>query len=87
MVEHFSLWLWPGRQTCSPPRSVAISQPPAGTEAYDFVDLAIRVEGADAANPFTDAAVRGWFEKPAAGSASTLTVSAIHPMAACFGSD
>ncbi len=49
------------------PRAVSISQPPSSSEGYDFVDLAIRVEGADAANPFTDAAVRGWFEKTGGG--------------------
>ncbi|HTT60521.1 MAG TPA: DUF5060 domain-containing protein [Bryobacteraceae bacterium] len=49
---------------CAAPREVTFAQPPASTEAFDFVDLAIHVEGTDAANPFTDVAVRGWFEKP-----------------------
>ena len=49
------------------PREVSFSQPAVGAEAYDFVDLAIHVAGADAANPFTDAAVRGWFEKTGEG--------------------
>jgi len=49
------------------PREVSFSQPPASTEAYDFVDLAIHVDGADAANPFTDVVVRGWFEKTGGG--------------------
>ena len=49
---------------CAAPRDVTFAQPPASTEAFDFVDLAIHVEGTDAANPFTDVAVHGWFEKP-----------------------
>ena len=49
------------------PRAISVSQPPPSTEAYDFVQLDIHVDGADAANPFTDAAVRGWFEKAGGG--------------------
>lgn len=48
------------------PREVTFSQPPASVAAYDFADIAIRVEGADAANPFTDVAVRGTFGKAGA---------------------
>ena len=48
------------------PRQVTFSQPPAGVEAYDFAEIAIHVEGADAANPFTDVTVRGAFGKSGA---------------------
>jgi Protein of unknown function (DUF4038)/Domain of unknown function (DUF5060) len=48
------------------PRGITFSHPPASIEAYDFVDIAIHIDAPDAANPFTDAAVRGWFEKTGA---------------------
>ena len=67
------------------PRAITVSQPPASTEAYDFVDLEIQVDGADAANPFTDADVRGSFEK-SEGRRWKWMASAIRPMAAFFGS-
>ncbi len=50
------------------PRAVTFSDPPDSIEAYDFVDIAIHVEGADAGNPFTDATVRGWLEKTGDGA-------------------
>lgn len=50
------------------PRGVTFSEAPAAIEAYDFADIAIHVDGADAANPFTDVAVRGSFWKTGGGN-------------------
>ena len=51
------------------PRKVAFSQSADSVEAYDFVEVSVKVEGPDAANPFTDVKVSGSFEK--SGGSST----------------
>ncbi len=43
------------------PRGISFSQSSASVEAYDFVEVLVRVEGPDAPNPFTDVALRGSF--------------------------
>ena len=48
------------------PREVTFTQSAPSVEAYDFVEVTLRVNGPAAANPFTDAAVTGWFG-PAGG--------------------
>jgi Protein of unknown function (DUF4038)/Domain of unknown function (DUF5060) len=45
------------------PKIVSFSQSTASVDAYDFVELTVSVEGFDATNPFTDAAVTGSFGK------------------------
>jgi hypothetical protein len=45
------------------PRDVTFSQSAASVEAYDFVEITASVAGADARNPFTDAALAGTFGK------------------------
>lgn len=50
------------------PKGVEFSEAPASIEAYDFADIAIHVDGADAANPFTDVTVRGSFGKTGGGN-------------------
>ena len=50
------------------PRGVTFSQPPGNIEAYDFLEVTINVEGADAANPFTDVTLRGSFGKAGGGA-------------------
>jgi hypothetical protein len=48
------------------PRDVAFSQSAASVGAYDFVEVTATVAGADARNPFTDAALTGTFGKTGA---------------------
>ncbi len=49
------------------PRQVTFTQAPASIEAYDFVEIAIHVDGGEVSNPFTDAAVHGWFDNAGGG--------------------
>jgi len=49
------------------PREVVFTPPSASVETYDFAEITLRVDGADATSPFTDVAVRGWFEKSGLG--------------------
>src|SRR5436190_6469122 len=49
--------------TSAAPRALTLSQSADAVEAYDFVEASIRVEGADAANPFTDVTIAGAFGK------------------------
>jgi len=54
------------------PSDVAFSQSTPAVEAWDFVEVAIRVKSPDVRNPFTDAAVTGSFGK--AGASERLKV-------------
>ena len=61
------------------PKKVSFSQPQPAVEAYDYLEVVAQIEGADAANPFTDATpchativarrcrrpARAWFPRPA----------------------
>src|SRR5262245_49632161 len=42
---------------------ISFSQPVDTVEAYDFVEVTVRVEKPDASNPFLDAALTGSFAK------------------------
>ncbi len=44
------------------PRDVAFSQSAQAVDAYDFVEVTAALASPDAENPFTDAALIGWFE-------------------------
>jgi hypothetical protein len=46
------------------PKDVSFSQSAQTVEAYDFVEVALRVEQPDASSPFTDVAIEGQFGKP-----------------------
>jgi len=46
------------------PLRILFSQPIHTVEAYDFVEVAANVSWPHARNPFTDAALDGWFESP-----------------------
>src|SRR5437660_4027057 len=46
----------------SAPRDVAFSQSAEAVDAYDFVEVTAALASPDAGNPFTDAALTGWFE-------------------------
>src|SRR5438876_8987548 len=46
----------------SAPRNVAFSQSAEAVDAYDFVEVTAALASPDAENPFTDAALTGWFE-------------------------
>jgi len=54
------------------PKNVSFSQPVETVETYDYLEVAVEVEGADAANPFVDAALSGSFGKT--GGGGTLRV-------------
>lgn len=54
------------------PRNVLFSPSAAGVEAFDFVEIVIHVDGADARNPFTDVAINGSFGKVGAGERKTV---------------
>lgn len=43
------------------PHAVSFSQSAQRVETYDFVEITLNVEKPNAANPFTDVAVHGWF--------------------------
>ena len=44
------------------PRDVAFSQSAEVVDAYDFVEVTAALASPDGENPFTDAALTGWFE-------------------------
>src|SRR5262245_2887859 len=48
-----------------PPRSVLFSQSTKDLRAYDFVEITAQVAAPHASNPFTDAVIRGTFERVA----------------------
>jgi hypothetical protein len=48
------------------PKDVSFSQPAGSVEAYDFLEVTASIEGADAANPFLEATMRGSFAKSGA---------------------
>ena len=50
-----------------PPRSVWFSQSTKDLKAYDFVEITAQVSAPHASNPFTDAVIRGTFERVADG--------------------
>jgi hypothetical protein len=58
--------------THAAPREVSFSKSAASVEAYDFVEVTATVAGADARNPFTDAALTGTFGKT--GAAQRVSV-------------
>lgn len=45
------------------PRSVVFEQPSNTVEAYDFIEITLRVERPDAGNPFVDVSVSGEFSR------------------------
>jgi hypothetical protein len=45
------------------PAGVSFTQSAPGVEAYDFVEITANIAAADAGNPFTEAALSGWFGK------------------------
>jgi hypothetical protein len=45
-------------------RDVVFSQSSNSVEAYDFVEITAGVSSLDTANPFIDATLTGWFERP-----------------------
>jgi Protein of unknown function (DUF4038)/Domain of unknown function (DUF5060)/Putative collagen-binding domain of a collagenase len=57
----FALSLLANHLAWADPREVAFSQPAASVAAYDFVEVSLQVSSPVAGNPFTDAAVTGWF--------------------------
>ena len=54
------------------PREVTFTQSAPSAAAYDFVEVTLRVNAPDVANPFTDATVTGWFG--AAGGSARMNV-------------
>ena len=44
------------------PRGIEFSKPAASDEVYDFVEIAVSIEGPDANNPFVDVNVSGTFQ-------------------------
>ncbi len=60
--------LWLGASICLPaallaaPQAVDFSQSAASIEAYDYVEIAARIQGPDSPNPFTDASLSGSFQ-------------------------
>jgi hypothetical protein len=54
------------------PRNVTFSPLAARVEAYDFVEIMVSVEGADAKNPFTDVILSGSFGKVGEGERKTV---------------
>ena len=54
------------------PKKVSFSQPQPAVEAYDYLEVVAQIEGADAANPFTDATLSGSFGK--AGGSERIQV-------------
>jgi hypothetical protein len=54
------------------PRGVAFSQSAQSVAAYDFVEVAVRVEGPDALNPFTDVTLSGSFGKTGASERTAV---------------
>jgi hypothetical protein len=48
---------------CGVPTAVEFEQSARVVDAYDFVEVIVRVEQPDAENPFTGAAVGGWFAR------------------------
>lgn len=54
------------------PRDVTFSQSAPTVDAYDYVEITLKVAAPDAQNPFVDASVDGHFEK--AGGADRLSV-------------
>ena len=54
------LWAMP---LWAAPTDVSFSQSAAKIEAYDFVEVTAQLASPDAANPFTDASLTGWFAK------------------------
>ena len=50
-----------------PPRSVWFSQSTTDLKAYDFVEITAHVSAPHTSNPFTDAVIRGTFERVADG--------------------
>jgi len=55
------------RGSVLPPRSVSFSQSTKDLKAYDFVEITAQVSAPHAPNPFTDAVIRGTFERVADG--------------------
>src|SRR2546425_9884626 len=45
------------------PSAVSFAQSAPTVEAYDFVEITVSPSVPDAGNPFTDAAVTGWFAR------------------------
>jgi len=45
------------------PRTVTFTQSAETVEAYDFVEVKLDIDSPDAANPFADVEVTGWFER------------------------
>src|SRR5207247_1829206 len=45
------------------PAGVSFAHSAPAVEAYDFVEVTVSLSAPDAGNPFTDAAVSGWFAR------------------------
>src|SRR5690349_17083482 len=66
------LFLMIARPTCAAPRDITFIPSATTVDAFDFVEITLKVEAPDARNPFLDAAVDGHFEK--SGGADRIAV-------------
>ena len=77
-IQSRTLWqstlliLWLAADSLAAPRELSFSQSTSSVEAYDFVEIAVNVEGPDARNPFSDVDLRGSFGK--VGSSERINV-------------
>jgi len=77
-IQSRTLWqstlltLWLAAGSLAAPRELSFSQSTSSVEAYDFVEIAVNVEGPDARNPFSDVDLRGSFGK--VGSSERINV-------------
>ena len=55
------------------PAWVTFNQPQSQVEAFDFIDVAIKVDQPDAKNPFTDVTVEGEFRKTTGNQHAAIT--------------
>ena len=67
------VWSMPVRPVQGAPSNVTFAQSADSVEAYDFVEVALNVEAADARNPFTDVVVEGQFGKAGGGPRLAVT--------------
>ena len=55
-----------GLAVTAAPGGVTFSQSAKSVETYDYVEVTLNINAPDAANPFTDATLSGWFAKAGA---------------------
>jgi len=73
-----------GLAVTAAPGGVTFSQSAKSVETYDYVEVTLNINAPDAANPFTDATLSGWFAKAGGSERATVDGFSDSPDGAVF---